>query len=66
VGRLLSVTEACEALNVSRQLLYRMIGAGELPVVKIGDRTLFRPGDIETFIARSTKRCNESSEGAVR
>jgi excisionase family DNA binding protein len=55
VGRLLSVGEACEMLNVSRQLIYRLVGSNQLPVVKLGDRTLFRPRDLEALIARSVR-----------
>jgi excisionase family DNA binding protein len=55
VGRLLSVGEACEMLNVSRQLIYRLVASNRLPVVKLGDRTLFRPRDLEALIARSVR-----------
>ena len=58
VAQLLSVAEACARLNVSRQLLYRLISDG-LPVVKIGDRTLFRPSDLEALVARSVRTRRE-------
>jgi excisionase family DNA binding protein len=55
VGPLLSVAEACKALNVSRQLIYRLIADGQLPVVKIGDRTLFRPRDVAMFVEQNLR-----------
>lgn len=53
---LLSIRETAETLGVSRQTVYRLMAAGELPVVKIGDRSLFRPRDVEALIDRSTRR----------
>jgi hypothetical protein len=41
--------------------IYRLIGVGELPVVKIGDRTLFRLGDIEALIARSVRAGDDAN-----
>jgi excisionase family DNA binding protein len=55
VENLLSLEEACEALNVSRQLIYRLVASGQLPIVKLGDRTLFRPSDLNHLITRSTR-----------
>jgi excisionase family DNA binding protein len=55
VEPLLSVSQVSAALGVSRPSLYRLTSAGELPVVKIGDRSLFRPRDVEALIDRSTK-----------
>jgi excisionase family DNA binding protein len=52
----LSVSEACKLLNVSRQLIYRLVEAGQLPIVKLGDRTLFRPRDVEALIERSVRQ----------
>jgi excisionase family DNA binding protein len=56
VRRLVGIREAAETLGVSTQTLYRLIGRGELSVVKIGDRTLFRLDDLEAFIEQSTRR----------
>ena len=55
VERLLSVREARDVLGVSSQTLYRLIGRGDLPVIKIGVRTLIRPSDLEEFVRRSTR-----------
>jgi excisionase family DNA binding protein len=51
--RLLSVRAVCDRLSVSRQSVYRLVADGSLPVVKIRDRTLFRPSDIEALIERT-------------
>jgi excisionase family DNA binding protein len=53
--RLLGVAEVSRMLGVSRATVYRLVGSGDLPVVKIGDRTLFRPSDLEALIARSLR-----------
>jgi excisionase family DNA binding protein len=57
--RLRSVREVCYLLGVSRMTVQRLIARGELPVVKLGDRSLFRPADIDALIERS--RCLWSS-----
>ncbi|HSV08549.1 MAG TPA: helix-turn-helix domain-containing protein [Candidatus Binatus sp.] len=59
VEPLMSVKDVCEALSVSRQTVYRLIADGQLPFLKICGRTLFRPGDVERFITRSTRRVGE-------
>lgn len=51
--QLKSLKETCNALGVSKHLVYRLIANGGLRPVKIGDRTLFRPEDVETFVERS-------------
>lgn len=50
----LDITAAREYLGgVSRATVYRLIRSGDLPVVKIGGRTVFRRADLEAFLARS-------------
>jgi excisionase family DNA binding protein len=55
VERLLSVREACEALGISSQSFYRLVGRSELPVVKIGGRTLIRPSELDALVRRSER-----------
>ena len=50
---LVTLAEMCETLRISRQTAYRLIGVGKLRPVKIGDRTLFRPEDVEAFVELS-------------
>lgn len=53
--RLFTVREAAVALSVSSQTLARLVRAGELPVVRIGSRVLFRPADLEDFVDRHSR-----------
>lgn len=46
-----SVPEACDALSISRTVLYRLIAAGELETVKIGARTVVRATELERFLS---------------
>ncbi len=51
------MSEAGEILGVSRMTMYRLVGRGDLPVVRIGDRPLVEPAAIRAFIeARRTPR----------
>ena len=59
---LLSVQQACELLGISRPTLFRLIRQGALPIVKIGDRTLLRPADLDALIARSLQRRTHEAE----
>jgi excisionase family DNA binding protein len=53
---LLSIADAARVLNVSRSTINRVIASGELRVVKIGDRTLVRPDDLDALISRSLRQ----------
>ena len=44
--------ETCRHLCIGRTLLYRLIGAGELDVVRIGNRTLIPRESVEALIER--------------
>ena len=47
----LSIREAAEILSVSPTSVYRMIKAGKLPAVRIGERSLrIRAGDLDQYI----------------
>lgn len=47
-----SIVEAARAIGVGRTTLYELISSGELPVVKIGRRTLIPLTSINALIAR--------------
>jgi len=49
--RLLSVTEACWLLGIGRTNLYALMGAGELPSVRLGGRRLIPSTVITDLIA---------------
>ncbi len=44
------VADAAAALSVSRTTIYRLINAGKLRTVRIGDRQLIRADDIRAFV----------------
>jgi excisionase family DNA binding protein len=46
-----SIAEAGRLMGVSRALIYQLINAGELSVVKIGTRTVIRTDVIQRFLA---------------
>jgi len=48
-----TITEFCDWSRISRALTYEKIAAGELPVVKIGMKTLVRRADAEEFLERN-------------
>ena len=51
---LLDVAAAAAWLGVSRATMFRLVrGEPRLACVKVGKRTLFRPEDLRTYVARS-------------
>lgn len=44
--------EAARMLGIGKTSLYSLIGSKEIPVMKIGRRTLIRTRDIEAFLER--------------
>jgi putative molybdopterin biosynthesis protein len=54
-GELLTVEEAAEWLSISKPTIWRIIRRGEIPVVRIGQRTIrLRLEDLEKFIETHT------------
>ena len=45
-----TIPQAVDALGISRSTLYTFIKSKQLPVVKIGQRTLIRSADLSEFI----------------
>lgn len=62
--KLLSVNEAAPILGIAVVTLRRFVAAKKIAHVRIGDRILFRPEDIDSFIASqlvaSTSPCVET------
>ncbi|MEP7354260.1 MAG: helix-turn-helix domain-containing protein [Acidobacteriota bacterium] len=55
--RLLKVPEVCELLGYSRATVYRLIGLGEIPVVRVAGTIRFRYHSVQTWMAdRETPR----------
>lgn len=52
VRPLLDVNEAATMLHVSVRYVRALLARGQLPVVKLGRRTLVRRADLEAVIAR--------------
>lgn len=48
---LLTVKETCRVLGVSKQTVYRLLAAGDLQCVIVGERKRFRPEDLEAYLA---------------
>lgn len=49
--RLLTVTEACDVLRISRWHIYQLINSRRLKTVRIDRRRLVAPDDLDAFIA---------------
>ncbi|MFN0155521.1 MAG: helix-turn-helix domain-containing protein [Gaiella sp.] len=50
---LLSVAALAEHLDVSTRTVWRLVAAGEIPTVRVGERIRFRPDDVERYLARA-------------
>ncbi|MDR3410810.1 MAG: helix-turn-helix domain-containing protein [Formivibrio sp.] len=46
-----SISEACEAVSISRSKLYELIGQGRIATRKIGSRTLIPADSLRALIA---------------
>jgi excisionase family DNA binding protein len=70
------ITEAARLMGISRALVYQLIAAGDLEVVKIGTRTVIRTDVIHRFLAANAgipdpnlsplKRAERKAEGTPR
>ena len=61
-GRLLNVDEAAQRLGLAAGTVYRKAAKCELPSVKLGERVLFRPADLDAYAEarrRSPERVRE-------
>jgi excisionase family DNA binding protein len=47
---LLSITEVCQELGMGKSWVYRRIGSGEIPSVKLGHNIKVRREDLEDYI----------------
>lgn len=50
-----TVAEAAAHLKISRALLYKFIGAGDLRTIKLGTRTLIRGAELDRFVCAAQK-----------
>ncbi len=51
-SEVLTVAEAAPYLRISRSTLSRLMRAGEIRFVKIGDRVLFRKAALDAFLEK--------------
>ena len=47
-----TVADAVAASGIGRTTLYGLMGSGQLPFVKVGNRTLIRRADLERLLER--------------
>ena len=57
--RLLTIDEAARVLSISRSSCYRLVMAGALRSLKLGNLRRVRPEAIETFLNRAEKEQDE-------
>jgi excisionase family DNA binding protein len=55
--KLWTVPEVMKALRVSRATIYRLMARHELPIVKVGRRTLVMRQALDAFIQRQQQEC---------
>ena len=62
---LLSIDEVGAVLRISERTVYRLLRRGELPCLKVGQRTLVEPEQLREFIANQRRLAGAStrSEG---
>jgi excisionase family DNA binding protein len=51
-----SPTKGAKVMGISRSTLYQLLKDGELPLIKIGTRSLIRIADIENKLAELASR----------
>jgi excisionase family DNA binding protein len=54
----LSVNEAARVLGIERATLYRLLRAGELESVRVGQRQKFRPEDLDAYLERGRAKAS--------
>ena len=54
-AEVLTIPQVAARLKVSRNTVYRLIGAGELPVVQVGSLSRVAEADLQDYIDRKTR-----------
>jgi excisionase family DNA binding protein len=47
-----SISDAAARIGISRSTLYALISAGQIPIAKVGNRTLVLDQDLRDFLLR--------------
>ncbi len=55
-AEVLTIPQVAARLKVSRNTVYRLIGAGELPVVQVGSLSRIAEADLQNYIDRKTRK----------
>lgn len=58
---LLSIDEVGAVLRISERSVYRLLRSGELPCLKVGQRTLVEPDQLRQFIATRRRLATAST-----
>lgn len=58
----MSIEEVGSVLRISERSVYRLLRSGELPSLKVGQRTLVEPGELRQFIANRRRLVAASHE----
>ena len=59
----MSLEEVGRVLRISERGVYRLLRSGELPFLKVGQRTLVEPQQLRQFIANRRRYAAASNEG---
>jgi len=64
---LLTISEGCEYLGLSRSTIYRLVADGELRLIKVYSRSLLARGDLDAYVDRLlTATAIPSQKAAMR
>jgi len=55
-SKFLTVAEVAQVLRISNMTVYRLIGAGELPAVRVGKSYRLREEDLDRYLAERLTR----------
>ena len=55
---LVTAKEAAKMLSISARLLWSLTASREIPVVRIGRRTLYSPTDLQAWIDARRETCS--------
>ena len=50
-SELLTLTEFCKTANVGKTKAYELINRGEVPAVKLDNKTMIRRSDVENWLS---------------
>lgn len=59
---LMSLEEVGRVLRISERSVYRLLRSGDLPSLKVGQRTLVEPEELRQFIANRRRHAVASNE----